>query len=232
MSTTSRRIIILLIGFSSLLTFCRPQEGISGMNIDNSKAHATGNYGRRIRLKACVYFSDGIKYLDLSFIPITGKKCVFVKDYSSYAEGEEVYHLDEIVAIPSELPAGIYNVILKSTSNVGKVDESRAKVHIKMKSCLPFASELDIDINQNKNNLHLESKLCVPKKIKTVKIVIKLRSLYKEYKFDQHSIVGTTHSTFHEHLDISGLKTGEYDVLLIVYDMEGRSFETRGKFKK
>lgn len=222
-------IIILTIAIVS----CKNKvEGINQFQIGNSKGDAHVFVGEDINWTSTVYFKNKIKSVEVKLTSAHAGRWSFEKIYNEEFKGETEYRFNEVITLPPDLPVGEYEFTIQAIDSNGESDEKTIKVNVSVDSSRPFASTLDVGINAKKDNLHLESHISAPKKVQHIKVYIKQNALAKEYVFEGKNIAGEIDFTFHEHVDVSDFPPGNYEVILDITDMNGKSAQTKGSFQK
>ncbi|MBE8720892.1 hypothetical protein [Sphingobacterium pedocola] len=225
-------IVLLFIGLGVLYSCNSANDtAITDLKV-GTDSDPKGFAGITMPLTAKVKGNKDIKEIELAISPKSGSGWNFSQRYRDGLAGQKSADFKEAIPIPMDANVGAYQLKMKVIySDLAEV-ESAVDFDISVDSSIPLASELEVGINADGTDLHLESQLSAAKTIKSVTISIIGDSWSREYPFDKASMVGKLEYNFHEHIKVAEVPEGRYEVVLQVKDQQDRMFETRGRFEK
>lgn len=225
-------IVLLFIGLGVLYSCNSAKDtAITDLRV-GTDSDLKGFAGIAMPVTAKVRGDKDIKEIELAIFPKSGSGWNFSQQYRVGLEGQNSADFEEAIAIPMDANVGYYRLKMKVVHADLTEVESTVDFDISLDSSIPLASELEVGINADGTDLHLESQLSVAKTIKSVMISLVGDSWSKEYLFEKTGMIGKLEYNFHEHIKVADLPKGRYEVVLQVNDQENRTFETRGRFEK
>ncbi|TJZ53732.1 DUF4625 domain-containing protein [Sphingobacterium olei] len=225
-------IVLLFIGLGVLYS-CHSANDTAIRDLKvGTDSDPKGFAGIAMPVVAKVKGDKDIKEIELAISPKSGSDWNFLQRYRDGLAGQKSADFKEAIPIPMDAKVGDYHLKMKVIYADLTEVESTVDFNISVDSSIPLASKLEVGINADGTDLHLESQLSAAKTIKSVTISIIGDSWSKEYPFDKASMVGKLEYNFHEHLKVADVPKGKYEVVLQVKDQQDRTFETRGSFEK
>ena len=222
--------------FSVLFTACSkdddavPVPDLTGVEIgsDNSKIAYAGS---DIHIEAQITAPGNIASVAVEIHPEAGDGWKFDSVYTTGFVGLKSAEFHKHIDIPADALTGHYHLHFVVTDQRGQKKELEAEIEIKNDPTLPSISGLELELEDEGAELHLETDVTAPNKI--AKIEVEIHGAWeKEFSFTDEAMVGQTSFHFHKHLDISAAPKGHYHVHLKVIDQAGKEKEFEDHFDK
>ena len=140
--------------------------------------------------------------------------------------------LKDSIVVPSDAKVGSYRFLLQLSAAGKIVREKETLLAIKVDSSAPYGSTLDVGLNSKGTDLHVETDLAVPRKIKSITLEIVGGDIARSFNFDSAIPKDAITYKFHEHINVQELPKGSFQVILTVIDSRGIQGQVTGSFKK
>lgn len=218
--------------FSSLLLVgCQgSSEPVNDLTI-GLEGESQGYLGQTLPWNFSVDSVDHIEQIILNILPVEGEGWTFTKTYERQNFNEDGT-IHDAIQIPDEAKVGNYRFELQLLSGGKRIYSKDTELTLKVDSSIPYISALDVGVNSDGSDLHLETDLSAPQGIESVTVDIHGEEVMKSFTFDSPRLKGTITNNFHEHIDVQEMPKGEYKVILTVRDGKGKQADASGSFKK
>ncbi|MCL7987201.1 DUF4625 domain-containing protein [Sphingobacterium sp. lm-10] len=204
---------------------------ISNLRINQNKEAEIG-IGQTAMVQADIALEHGIADVAFELKNSAGVPIDTIWSSLDDADGQTKYAVSQEIQIPVTLRPGKYWLILSVEDTHSDIKRDSISLNLVLDNTIPIVGDLDVGINKNGSDLHLEAELTAVKKIDRVEVLIKGANWSKDISFDKASIKDQLSTTFHEHVHVSDAPSGAYTVFLTLYDQQGRMAKVEGSFRK
>ncbi|WP_126972681.1 DUF4625 domain-containing protein [Gynurincola endophyticus] len=156
----------------------------------------------------------------------------FEQVYTDGFKGLKNAELHKHIDVPATVALGNYHLHIVVLDQQGKKTSYEADIEVKEDNTLPSISTLELELNAAGDDLHVETLITAPNKIKEVEIEIHGGSWEEDFTYTDAAMVGQTSYTFHKHVNIASAPAGHYHVHFKVIDQAGKEREFEGHFDK
>lgn len=217
--------VLLLIGCGG------GDSGIGKLQVGTG-APAEGFAGQPLPVVAAVTTKAAIAQVTVDIRPVTGQGWTFSKPYTDEVVGSKEMTFRTAIDVPTDAEPGNYQLTLRVTTADSIAIAASADFRLDIDSTVPTTTDLDVGINAAGDDLHLETELAAPSKIKQVSVAVEGEQWRKEFSFAGKALVGQLSAHFHEHVHVADAPRGAYRVILTVTDEQGRQAKTEARFSK
>lgn len=207
------------------------QAGIDSLTV-GSEGSAEGFVGQLLPVSAGIRTTAPIDHVEVDIRPIDGQGWTFSEQFTEGIAGSTGIAFRADVDIPIETEPGDYKLTLRVVTDDHTVVTESTDLRVGIDTTVPVASTLDVGINAAGNDLHLETELAVPGKIKEVRVAVEGQDWRDEFSFAGSKLVGQVTYHFHEHVHVDRAPAGTYRVIVTVADQQGREAHTEAAFTK
>ncbi len=207
------------------------QEGIGSLKV-GPEGNAEGFAGQSLPVSASVRTASPISHVDVAIQPIAGSGWTFSERYTERIAGNREIPFQAGVDVPVDAEPGDYKLTVHVETADGTAFTESTDLRLAIDSTVPVASDLDVGINAAGNDLHLETELTVPGKIRQVRVEVVGDDWRDEFPFAGSKLVGQLAHHFHEHVQVGEAPAGSYRVILTVEDQRGRKAQAEATFTK
>ncbi|TWI84420.1 DUF4625 domain-containing protein [Chitinophaga japonensis] len=234
---TNFRTLFMVLSISALFAACSDDDDVRPaapsiteveIGADNSKI---GYAGSDFHIDAAITAAGSIANVQLEIHPESGAGWEYDSVYTEGFAGLKNAQFHEHIDIPADAAVGHYHLHLTVTDENGVKAEIEEEIEIRQDATLPSISGLGIELENNGNELHLETTITAPNKIAEVSVEIH-GAWEEEYTYTDAEMVGQTTYDFHKHIDISAAPAGHYHVHIKVVDQAGKEREFEDHFDK
>lgn len=227
----------LVMGISIIFAACSkdnddlpaaPTVNLVELGSNNSKlAYA----GADLHLDAEILAPGNIASVQVEIHPEGSAGWQYDSLYTEGLAGLKNAEFHKHIDIPEDAAAGHYHFHLVVTDQRGQRTEVEDELEIQVDPTLPSLTGLEVALNDDKTELHLEAEIAAPNKIASV--VVEIHGPWeKEFEYTDAAMVGQTSYHFHKHLDLSEAPAGHYHVHVKIVDQAGKEREFEDHFDK
>lgn len=232
------KLFVYALLFSALFSACSddddevmPAPTLADIEIgsDNNK---TGYAGGDIHIEANITAPGTIAHVRLEIHPESGSGWEFEETFTEDLAGLKNASFHEHIEIPADAATGHYHLHMVVTDEQGMIAELEEEIEVVEDATLPSISELEIEVEDEGAELHVETTVTAPNNIAAVEVEVHGDSWEKDFRFEDANMVGQSSYNFVKHIDIAAAPSGHYHLHLKVIDQAGKEKEFEGHFDK
>ncbi len=206
-----------------------PTIQLTELGSDNSK---TAYAGADLHIDAEILAPGNIASVQVEIHPEGSSDWEYDSVYTQGFVGLKNAEFHKHIDIPADAAPGHYHFHLIVTDQHGQKTTVEEELEIKVDPTLPSLTGLELELNEDKTDLHIGADIAAPNKIAKVVVEIHGGSWEKEYEYTDAGMIGKTEYHFHKHINVSEAPAGHYHIHIKIIDEAGKEREFEDHFDK